>query len=132
MSLTSFRQAVQDELQKDLGITFVAGMLTAAANDRTIGCVWAAGIREGSDINTEEIVLHARVFTQFEATQGYKQGDIDQLEQLAEQLQTALRDKQATLGPWFFRVTEVELLIEEHGVQATIVAVDDNLFAAGG
>lgn len=132
MSLTSFRQAVQDKLQDAMGITFVAGMLTAADSNRDIGCVWIAGIRERSDVQTEEIVARARVFTQFEATQGYRQGDIDQLETLAEQFQTALKTIQLTAGPWMFRVTEVQLLIDEHGVEATMVGIDDNPNSLGG
>ena len=37
MSLTTFRQAVQDALQVGMGITFTAGKQPSALNDRSLG-----------------------------------------------------------------------------------------------
>jgi hypothetical protein len=128
VSLTDFRQNLQNTLETAMSIHFVAGVITTARDDRDIGCVWIAGIRPwGQDGLVEEIVAHARVFTQFEATQGFKQGDIAQLEGLAETFQTALKAVRQSAGPWTFNVTEIALLLEEHGVEATITAFQGNL-----
>lgn len=133
MSLTSFRQAVQQQLAVALGIEVLSGKIDQALPDRDVGCVWVAGVREyGSNVNVEEVIGKVRVFKQWEQTQAYQQGDIDELEALVETVQSALKAI-GTAGPlWYFRVTEVELLIEEHGIEATLVGYEQNIAGLGG
>lgn len=130
MTLTTFRQAVQTELQTDLGITMVAGIREGRSEDRDIGYVWVESIADdGADVQVRVTTVGVRVFLQWEAQQGTHR-DVSAVEALMESILTSLKDKQTTLGPWFFRVPEVLPNYEDMNVTATIVARDANPYDA--
>ncbi len=128
MTLTSFRQAVQDELQADLGVAMVAGIREGRSEDRDIGYVWVETIADdGSDVQVRVITVGVRVFKQWKAQQGTHR-DVTAIEELMESVLASLKDKQTALGPWFFRVPEIVPNYEDMHVTATIVARDANPF----
>lgn len=130
MSLSDFRQGVQDELQADLGITMVAGVREGRSEDRDIGYVWVDRIAEdGTDVNLEVISLTVRVFKQWKIQEGTHR-PVEAFEALIEAVQLSLKDKQTQLGPWFFRVTEILPDYEDMYITATVEARQDNAFAA--
>jgi hypothetical protein len=132
-ALTTFRAAVQSGLQTALGIRFYAGIHEGPIEDRDLGCCWAAGKREyAQDVNLEEVFVTVRVFKQFKAKQGFTEYDEVPLENLIDALQDALKPLQTTLGPWMFRVIEITRLEGQYGVEAQLVALQPNRFAAGG
>jgi len=129
MTLSAFRQAVQNELETDLGLTMVAGTREGRSEDRDIGYVWVDAVREDpTDVNVEVISLTVRVFKQWKIQEGTHR-PVDAFEALIEAVQTSLRDKATTLGPWMFRVTEIVPDYEDMYVTASIEAHQDNTFA---
>jgi hypothetical protein len=133
LTLTSFRQAVQDALSDAFPFPFVAGQFEGPSADRDAGCVWARGKREFADnILVEELFLGARVFKQWKQPEGTNDlPNADDLEALLEQVQTTLRPLATTLGPWMFRVTELEILWEQSAVEATLLGMQANLASGG-
>lgn len=132
MTLTSFRQDMQDALQDAFGFRFVAGMFEGPSAERDAGCVWARGKREWSEnVQVEELFLGVRVFKQWKQTEGTTDlPNADDLEGLLEQVQSTLLPLRTTLGPWMFRVTELEILWEQSAVEATLLGYQTNV--AGG
>jgi hypothetical protein len=132
VSLTTIRQGLQAELQADLGIRMVAGIINAPDDTEDIGCVWVAGLSQRNDVQAEDIEIHARVLLQYKQTEP-KLRDPAALEALAESVQTSLRDKQAgQFGMWMYDLTQIEIDLENNFVEATIVATTQNPFAMGG
>jgi len=132
VSLTSFRQNVQDGLAAALGIPFEGGIKEGPVEDRTIGFCWIAGVRDREDGQSQEIELHAKILKQWRQRAEYGQRAFSELESFTEQLQAALRTVRTSYGPWDFRVAQVELIPEENAVEATILALDVNPQAYGG
>ena len=133
VALTGYRQGLQDTLASLLApIEFFAGRIDTPQENRDVGCVYVTGKREGADVATEEIELVVRVFKQWKLEQGYTQPQVAALESLVEEVQVALRDVQTTMGPWMFRVVQVEVLYELSAVEATVLATQANLHALGG
>lgn len=133
MSIVTFRQAVQTELATDLAIDVEAGVpLFDRSDDRTIGFVWVERIAEDpQDVQIEVVTLGVRVFQQWKQQQGTHR-PVDVFEALMESIQTSLKDKQTTLGPWMFRVVELVPDYENMHVTATVEARQSNLFSVGG
>src|SRR5215204_3921738 len=137
MSLTTFREAVQTELQTDLGITFVGGTITGPVDDRDIGCVWIASMQPMEDAVVQAIDLRVRVFKLWRQPDSYPSLDPSALETLAEQVQASLVDIRASAtiratGVWFLQsVASVEIDPETYGVEAQIIAARQNPFTPG-
>jgi hypothetical protein len=137
LSLKSFRFAVRDELATRLGLPFLDGYVEGPIQTRDLGCIWSVGKRENDENVQEEIVeLRARVFRRWVQVRDEQQPiDTGPLEDMAESIQTALKDDQVRVtwqqehGIWMFRVTQVEIVLERQAVEATIVALQANLFA---
>lgn len=130
-TLVEFRRNVQQELATDLDIRFVAGYYDGPSEEQDLGCVFVRGKREvAEDVNQEELHLGVRVFRQWKQTEGYTEDLSNRLEELAEGIQSSLADKVTVLGPWFFRVTELEILWEQAAVEATVVGWQQNLAVA--
>lgn len=123
----AFRQAVQDHLEDDLGITVVAGTREGRSEDRDIGYVWVARVAEaGGSVQDETITLGVRIFKQWKQQQGTHR-PVTALEDLIETLQTSLAPVRTTLGPWFFRLTDIEPNYEDSYVTGTIEAWQQNM-----
>jgi hypothetical protein len=132
-SLTDFRTNVQSTLALALGITFESGILEGPIEDRTVGCCWSEGKREwAQDVNLEEILLKGRVLLQWKQQQGLNNLQLSTLEELLEDVQAALKPIQVSSGPWQFRLSEIEIVYEQNGVEFSLSALQANLFAIGG
>lgn len=132
--LTEFREAIQAQLEAAIGIPFVAGTINGPVGDRNIGCVWVASVNNMDDlIDVQTIDLRVRAFRQWkqETTPGYQPEHVEALETLAEQVQTGLAAIQASLASvWYFHVVGVELDLETMGVEASLIAYQQNPMAA--
>lgn len=132
MSLTTIRVGIQTELQRELGIRFVAGMLVGPIDTGNLGCVWTPGVRERANVQEQDVILKSRVYLQWKPTDETLR-DPAALENLAETFLTALRDEQVNqYGVWMYRVAEIEIDLETNGIEATITAVRANPFSMGG
>lgn len=127
-SLGAFREAVQAELAEDLGVRFKGGKIDGPVTENDLGCCWSEGKAEVSGrVDEEQLFVRARIFLRFKPREGPEDvTDSRPLEDLAEKVQLAIRDKQTTLGPWYCRVTEVETNIDLQYVEAQIVGWQDN------
>jgi hypothetical protein len=134
ITLTGFREAVQAELQVDIGIDFVPGVLVGPVEGRPLGCVWCAGKKEADDNVGDEIIeVHVRAFQAVVLPQDPTVPvDPGPLEELADQIVAALKDKQTAFGPWFTRITELELDMETQGLEITLIGRQENQFLLGG
>lgn len=132
MSLTSIRQAIKTELAADLAVEFVDGKLEGPVERRGLGCIWTDGVEEDEEnVLYEWATVRARVFVPyFRDREPTNPTDPAELEQLAEQIQSSLQDKQATqTGADFIRVTAVEIDMDRLSVTATIRCSMSNPFA---
>jgi len=132
--LTDFRVALQNSLSTAMGIEFRSGMIEGPVEDRTVGCVWTAGVREwDQDVNLEQVFVMVRIFKQWRQQQGFANTQVSELETLVESLQDTLKPLQAQFqGMWQFRLQEIEIDLETSGLEATLVCLRDNRFAKGG
>lgn len=129
-SLTAFRQGLQDALQTSFGFRFVAGDFPGPSTERDLGCVWVRGKSEwADDVNVEEIHMGVRVFKRWEQPEGTTLPNEDDLERLLELVQTTLKPLNTTLGPWFFRTTDLQIVRDQSAVETTLVAWQSNLGA---
>lgn len=122
VALKTFRQSVQDELDDAFPFPFIAGPWEGPSPDRDFGCVWSRGKREADPVTDEEVFLGVRVFKQWKQVE--ESNDVpnaDELEDFADLVQTTMAQVLTTMGVWFLRVTELEILWEQSGVEATIV-----------
>src|SRR5581483_6834597 len=100
MRIAEIRQAIQVELQAELGFEFVAGIVPSNPRQERYGCVWVGMIEETAEhVLEEDVEVFVRVFV------GWQQAvdpalPIDPLpvEQLADDVRAALKDKQASSG----------------------------------
>jgi hypothetical protein len=129
VSLAAFREAVRAELQADLGVPMASGPLGGPQENVAQGCVWTVGKREvGGHVDDEEIELRVRVFQLFtDRVMPENTYDPTALEDTLEAVQTALKDKQTLLGPWFYRVVALEIDYDAQAVDATVVGYQANL-----
>lgn len=104
--------------------------------DRNIGAVWwERKVPFGRDGNVEEDHYIVRVFRRFMQDQGGEEPRTtvsEQLEELAETLEAALRAVLTTQGHAFFNVMEVAPNMVQQSVDVRLVAYDRNRSAAGG
>jgi hypothetical protein len=136
MSLTGFRTAVQNQLATALGIEIVAGKLPEEfrAARKDIGCVWPGSAHEvDGQVDLEQLVVYARIYKRFDQSQARnpeKPVDPTEIETLAELIQGSLDDiaNAPAGGPWYFRVTSVEIDMDYQRVEAVIVGFDANVF----
>jgi hypothetical protein len=84
------------------------------------------------DVNLEEILLKGRVLLQWKQQQGLNNLQLSTLEELLEDVQQALKPIQVSSGPWQFRLSEIEIIYEQNGVEFSLSALQANLFAVGG
>lgn len=128
-TLSSFRAAVQAQLAAALGIAFVAGRLEGPIQGRDLGCVFPAAVAEVSpNVSEETLELRARVFKRFQQQLDAETPvDPAPLEALAEQIQAAIKAVETTLGPWFARVTRVDIDTQRQSVEAVIVGFGSNI-----
>jgi hypothetical protein len=132
VSFSSICQAIIGELNTDLGgqgYTFEHGWVddaaSAASERANRGFVYGIAKRENSDnVNEEQIEIGIRVFPNFQQRRGHPR-DATTFEDVAETLQTSLKDKQTTLpqaaGAWFLRVTELDIDHERQMVEARVI-----------
>ncbi len=134
MSLTALRTGLRDELAADLGIPAADGFYTGRSERNDLVGVWIDEAREGAVVSDQEIELTVRVRKLYVSSRsGEAPADPTLLEEAAEAVDLALRDKQAaSFGVWFFRVTGVAFDYEEWGFDVRLLAFRDNPFAAGG
>jgi hypothetical protein len=133
-ALTDLRKAIADQLQNTLGIEFVPGKLEGH-QARDLGCTFPVGRTEvGEGELPELLTVKVRIYQRYVAVRSPEQpADPAPLEELAVRLLTALDDIQVGAGGvWFFRVPEVEIDMDDQGVEATVVAVAANAFVGGG
>lgn len=131
VTLSQFRQNVQDELQTDLGIPFVGGKIEGPVGNSDLGCCWAAGKREVPEhVDDEQLELRVRVFVRYEQPIDPEVPiDTSPLEQLADRIQLSLKDKQTSLGVWFLRVTDVEIDPDRQALEVGVYGLQRNQFA---
>lgn len=130
MSVVSFRQAIQNELTKDLDVDVEAGLpLFDRSEDRSIGYVWVDRVAQDSRIaGQEQIVLYARIYLQWKQQEGTHR-PVDAFEGLIEQIQLSLSDIQTSAGPWLFFIDELVPDYENMHVTASITGTTSNLFS---
>ena len=135
MSVATFREAVRAELETDLQIPFKSGLITFLEGTGSVrgdvGCVWVAGYRENGDSVQEQIIdLRVRVYRKFiQVRDPLNAIDPTALEDTAELVESALRDKQAAqFGVWFFRPVSTEIDLATQGVEVTVTAIRANPF----
>lgn len=113
------------------GFEVVPGRLEGPMQDFERGSFWLSEVEEDEDnVDLQVLEGRLRVFLRFYERRG---GDIEPfdpapLEEVAEVLQAGLRSIMTSAGPWFFRVTGWELLLEEQGVELGVRAWMENLY----
>lgn len=131
MTLTSFRQGVANELAADLGITLVVDGRCEGPFTQELICSWSPGKAPyPTDVNLEQVEVRVRVFKAPPPRRHDAQLPFDPapLEELAETIQTALKDKRTALGPWYFQLLELRIDDERWCVELQLVGLQDNLF----
>jgi len=131
--LTDWRAAVAAHLKTMFPTyTVYSGYREGRSSDMDVIAVFSPGIREMADrVHTAEHRLFVRIWPRLiSPVPGEEPRDPEQLEQLAVDLETALRAVQKTLatssGIWFTRLTNVEMDYDDWGCQATLVAWSKN------
>ncbi len=135
MSLTSFRAAIQAELEKDLAVGTVAFPIEGPLEDRDLVAVWIEGASEVSGaVQEQEITVRVRAFKLWSPVPDQVAApDVAPLEALMETIQSALKDIQVSAaiqatGVWMFRTTTIVPVYEMWAVDAEIVATQQNPF----
>ena len=128
---TTFRLALMSHLQAELGVEFLPGIITGPSVDRDIGCCWTVGITPFEDNALVAVVqVHARVLQKTPGvldTPALVEEAMAGLEDLSEAMSAALLAiKYSLAGVWYFRVLNLEMDLEENGVEATLQAFRDN------
>jgi hypothetical protein len=129
---------VQDELERDLGITFYGGTINGPIDDRDVGCVWIASLAPMEDAVVQAVEVRIRVFKRWRQPDSYPSLDPSELEDLAEQVQASLVDIRTSeavrnSGAWFLQtIASVEIDPDTYGIEATMVAARANPFTPGG
>lgn len=129
-TLGDFRSAVQAALEAAYGFEFLAGEYVGVSQEATTGCVWSRGKREwAEDVQIEELHLGVRVFPQWSQQEGELQsGPLEEeYEEFVDTLQATLKPLRTTLGPWMFRVVEVEVNRDSACVEALLVGLAENV-----
>lgn len=121
-ALSEFREALRAELQEDLGVEMVSGMLEGGElrPRRPLGSVWASGKELGDPATDEIIEARVRVFPTYQQQRNPEQPvDPTQLEDIAEAVQVAVADRRTTLGPWIVTWQRTEIDLEDQAVEVT-------------
>ncbi len=132
MSLTELRTGLRDELAADLGIPAQDGYFEGRSERSDMLGVWIERTSDAENVLQEDVQLVVRYRKQYVVARNQQvPSDPTPLEQAAEALQVALRDKQAnTFGVWMFRVSEIEFSYEDWGFDALVSAIRANPFAS--
>jgi hypothetical protein len=136
MSLTTYREVIHAELEKDLGITFERGVLDGPNEDYDVGCLWIAKGEKNSDNSLEwNDELHTRVFKQF-AVNAEQVVDPSALEAVVETIIASVKDIQTSAsvraaGIWMFSPDSYEIDVETNGVEVVFTAWRQNPFLDG-
>src|SRR6266545_6009257 len=136
---TTLRQNIATQLQASLiasGLVddvfeIVAGKLEGPQVDKDRGSVWVEAIEEDEDDKSiEALDVRLRVFKRFYASRGadLKPYDPAPLEAVGEAVQTSLTGYSGNDGVWYYRVTRQEFLIDEQGVEVSILAFSANMY----
>jgi hypothetical protein len=139
VSFSDICTAIITELNADLAgqaYTFEHGWAddsaSAASERANRGFVYGIAKRENPDnVNEEQLEIGIRVFPNFQQKRGHPR-DATTFENVAETLQSSLKDKQTTLpqaaGAWFLRITEVDIDHERQMVEARVIVWQFNVF----
>lgn len=129
-ALDTFVEQLRAELQTALGIELVPGMLNARQK-RELGSVWASGKTKVDDMAVDEVIeARVRVYQPFDESfrrNAEKPVDPDRLYELADAIQTAIRSRRATLGPWILSWQSTEIDLEDQGLEVVLTARQANL-----
>lgn len=126
--LTTFRKQLERHLEEQLGIPFVSGALDGPL-EQDLGCTFPGSKTEvPGHVQDEDLVVRIRVFLAHPGQGVELPPDPAPLEELAEKLQLALKEKQTGLGPWYQRWISTEFDIEEgFGFESYVIARQQNL-----
>jgi hypothetical protein len=136
LTLTTFRDAIHSELEKDLGITFERGVVDGPNESYDVGCLWIAkGEKNSGNVLEWNDELHARVFKQFAVNAEQVVNPAD-LEAVVETIIAALKDIQVSApvqaaGVWMFSPNSYEIDVETNGVEVVFTAWRQNPFLDG-
>jgi hypothetical protein len=129
--LTQFRRFVAATLEPALGVRLEPGKIDGPIERVAAGCIWSEGVQEVPEqVDDQLLVVMVRVFNPNRRRRAGRKPPPDQLtalEELAELVQTTMRDVQTQGGPWFNRVTACEIDPDLNMVEVTIVARSANL-----
>jgi len=132
VSLTDIRQGLQDYLQAQLQVRFVAGIIDGPVEDQDIGCAWTTGGARADDAESEDVTIHVRLLRQYSETTPALR-DPAQLEADVDAVKAALKGIQSSLaGAWFFSVVEWESDLETNATEYVITCRRTDPFAWGG
>ncbi len=123
-ALSAFREALRAELQADLGIEMVAGMLEGGElrPRRTLGSVWVSAKEVGDPAMDEILEAKVRVFPAYQQQRNPEQPlDPTPLEDVAEAIQLSVGASRTTLGPWFVAWQRTEIDLEDQAVEVTFL-----------
>ena len=126
--LKTFRLQLQTQFEEAFGFKFVPGRLDGPITDRNLGCVWISqGGELAGDVNTAQLAATVRVFRKFPGQiEPTKPLDPSPLEEYVELLQATIKDHSTGLGPWFQRLVTWEIDPVTQGVEAVIIALEQN------
>lgn len=131
-TLTSFREALRLELQTDLGVELVPGMLVFQGAERRprhdLGSVWISRKEAANPLADETIEAHVRIYKAYTQTRSIEQPyDPTPLEALVEAVQVSVKDKLAALGPWFIHFRSAEIDLDDQAIEVVFEARQLNL-----
>jgi hypothetical protein len=131
VTLSQFRQNVQDTLAAGLGVTMVPGLLDGPNQfGEWRGSVYVQRVQEDpSRVAEEQLYLIVRVFAPFSSEGVISPNnpyDPTPLEDMVDKLQQVVAANQTGLGAWYQRITAVEIDPVNQGLQATVFAYTDN------
>lgn len=136
MSLTTFREVIHVELERDLGITFERGVVEGPNESYDVGCLWIAQGEKNSDNAIEwNDQIHVRVFKQFALNAETVVNPAD-LETVVEAIIASLKDIQVAAavraaGIWMFSPLSYEIDVDTNGVEVVFTAWRQNPFIDG-
>jgi hypothetical protein len=130
-TIGEFRQNVQELFERELGFTFVPGLLEGPNNfGEWRGSVYLRRVQEDpARVAEQQIFLILRVFAPY-TSEGSLSPNAPYnpfpLEEMAEKLLAVIARNQTGLGPWYQRVTSIDIDPETQGIQAALFAYSAN------
>lgn len=129
--IRTFRETVQAMFARELGITFVPGVMVGPnqSGDWRGSCALVRVQEDPGRVAEQQIFLRIRVFAPFDSSGTLSPNtpsDPSAIEDMADKVLQAIARNQTGLGAWYQRVTSIDIDPDTQGLEAQLMAYSDN------